>query len=268
VNFLEGYLQELKEPPDQQNLTEVLSAEDFSYLLKFPIYNFESLDKHEAAFGPLAEFFVNASQNRAREKPLNDPILADFLSSFSRSDDLTTNEARVLFTETNQLLALYELLRQKGVFSDNEPCNSRTAAIVHFGAFFPATVYLPQEPSDIHNQGFSLKPFTLEQSPGVPYIGLLDLLLDSVFWESGQPNYYSSTFPVPPPPLQFFHYIYRKYLGMRFASNAFEQSKYSPYNTWISNRAIFSDSFETWSNDLEGTFVADADTPRRCYFRE
>ncbi|KAL3496080.1 hypothetical protein BJX62DRAFT_134548 [Aspergillus germanicus] len=264
--FLQGYTHQLGQPFDEQLFGEVLTTQDFAYLLQFPIYDFESLEQHHAAFGPLAEFLVSVARRRAHESAINDPELTDFLSSFTGSSLLTDGEGQVLFTETTQLLAAYELVQRVFEYSENTQRTyfANAATIVHFGSFFPADITVPQT-SKGGCDSPTVRYHVHKHGPGVPYMGPLDLVLDYVFRESGQPNYYDSTCPVPQPPLQFFHYIYRRYLGLRFSASAFEESKYSPYQGWIANPAVFSDCFAAWSDDLEGTFCADA--PYAAFFR-
>ncbi|KAL3443017.1 hypothetical protein BJX65DRAFT_298636 [Aspergillus insuetus] len=265
-NFLQGYTNQLAQSPNGQLFGEVFTTQDFAYLLQFPIYNFESLEQHNASFGPLAEFLVAAAQRRVQESPINDPELSDFLSLFTRSSVLIDTEAQVLFTETTQLLATYELLQRVFDYTeDTQQTNfKKFATIVHFGSFFPADITMPQT-SEGSTDGPTVRYHVHKQGKGIPYMGPLDLILDYVFRESGQANYYDSTCPAPQPPLQFFHYIYRRYLGIRFSPSAFEESKYSPYQGWIANPVIFSDRFDAWSDDLEGTLGADA--PHMAFFR-
>jgi hypothetical protein len=265
-NFLQGYMHHLAQFHNEQLFGEVFTTQDFAYLLQFPIYNFESIEQHNASFGPLAEFLVAAARRRAQESPINGSELSDFLSPFKQSSELTDAEAQVLFTETTQLLATHELLQRVFDYTeDTQRINLKNlATIVHFGSFFPADITMPQT-SERGTDGPTVRYHGHKQGKGIPYMGPLDLILDYVFRESGQPNYYNSTCPAPRPPLQFFHYIYRRYFGIRFSSFAFEESKYSPYHGWIANPAIFLDSFDSWSDDLEGTLCAD--TPRTAFFR-
>ncbi|KAJ0416491.1 hypothetical protein BJY00DRAFT_316873 [Aspergillus carlsbadensis] len=91
--------------PFEQPFGGTFTAQHHSYLLQFPIYNFESFERHDAAFGPLAEFLIAASRRRAHESPICDADLSTLLSTFTGSPALTSREAQELFAEITQLLA-------------------------------------------------------------------------------------------------------------------------------------------------------------------
>ncbi|KAL4937113.1 hypothetical protein BDV06DRAFT_203611 [Aspergillus oleicola] len=261
-SFVKGYKDELIEDPDVQNFAEVLTPQDFRYLLQFPVYNFQDYERHDDTYGRLAEFLFQLSQERACHEGMEDNALDRLLSDHSP-------EARVLFHETSQLLVAFECLQENTVRSelghDAMGGTGRKALIVSLGSFFPVEFDLPLCSANVDPTGLAYKNITVDKPPEVHYLGPLDILLDLVFRESGQPNYYDTTCPAPAPPLQFFEYMYRKYLGLRFSKSAFEESKYAPYPRWVSDANVFFDSFRMWSDSFDGALVAD--TPLPAFYR-
>ncbi|KAL4806052.1 hypothetical protein BDV18DRAFT_160122 [Aspergillus unguis] len=257
LGFMDAYNQQFLEDPDKRKLEERLDAQEFQYLLQFPIYNLQSFDCHDAAFGPLAQTLLGMARERD-PKEVDDPQLTVFLSNSS----VSMPEAKVLFTEVAQLLAALVCIHQ---FLDETPATleaTRKAVIVDFDGFFPVEVEMPLRPEDARSLHYR---FVSYESSETPYLGPLDAIPAIVHDQSGQPNFHGPMCPAPPHPLQFFQYVYRKYLGLRFSKTAFEQSKYAGFPNWVLNANIFSDRFSTWVDSMGGTLIVD--TPLPLYYQ-
>lgn len=52
---------------------------------------------------------------------------------------------------------------------------------------------------------------------------LMDAILSFIHHSSSQSKHYGGVFPTPPPPLQAFQYVARRFLGLRCSDEAFDE---------------------------------------------
>ncbi|CBF73866.1 predicted protein [Aspergillus nidulans FGSC A4] len=207
----------------------VLRNDEMAYLLRYPVFNFEAYEDHEPIYGQLADFLVQQSRHRAQSRS----NLPDFYPEDAIPNDLDRGQASLLYAETVQcLLASMTLLNHEGYSPIFEKDNknpdikslSRKVTIVPLGSFYPEQIAMPTSVHAAHQTRLLKSPLPQEtgESSWNPSARFMSLFLDIMHSSSGQPNHYADTFPTPPPPLQIFQFISRKFLGLRFSDEAFD----------------------------------------------
>ncbi|KAL2820750.1 hypothetical protein BJX63DRAFT_428062 [Aspergillus granulosus] len=110
----------------------------------------------------------------------------------------------------------------------------RKVVLIDPWSFFPYEWCAPCSVKEAMDPGVCRKPTELDIDPSLTsntYIGPLNEILAFNWCISGQPNYYrDGNYPTPEYYLQFFEYMFRRYLGMRFSDSAFEENPhFQPY---------------------------------------
>ncbi|KAL4747075.1 hypothetical protein BDW72DRAFT_209879 [Aspergillus terricola var. indicus] len=186
----------------------VLRNDEMDYLLRYPVFNFEAYEGHEPIYGQLADFLVQHSQHRAQSRS----TFPDFYPEDAIPNNLDRERASLLYAETK----------------DNENPDieslSRRVTIVPLGSFYPEQIAMPARVQDAHQTRLLKFPLLQEtgESSWNPSARFISLFLDVMHSSSGQSSHYADSFPTPPPPLQIFQFISRKFLGLRFSDEAFD----------------------------------------------
>lgn len=232
-NFLEKFVEYIKSGVGGG---VTLTAGEIKYLFKFPVFNFEAWEGHEAPFGPLAELFVSESEKRALlERKQDLPGLDRRPDILAESCPFDITQASVLYNETVQFLLACEVfcgsewtrislflrdeidceeyahtLQFDGI---KEDARTRKIQVFPFGHFFLQEISMPDS---------VVKPVfpNLTTSANLEFPHMQSLLYE-MNGTSGQPNHYDTNSPSALPPLQFVQYVFRKYLGIRFADDCF-----------------------------------------------
>ncbi|KAL2810171.1 hypothetical protein BJX63DRAFT_434574 [Aspergillus granulosus] len=293
------------EGSDDWETEQVLSTSDIGYLMEFPVYRLQDFDAYDGALGQLAEFLVDISWSHARRQsastwtctlgPKEHAKLrgscrkgaqcprwtTGFLSRFGPYSDIA--KAATLFTEMTHLLAAWAWMDGNqffpSMYGDNNVASrlrtsstSREVTLIDPQSLVPIKWFMPASATEAMDLGviYETAKFNPDPSSKSPsgYIGPLDSILEIMWSESGQPNHYTHECPVACYSLQFFEYVFRKYLGIRFADEAFlHNPKYSPFKQWIGLLNVFEDPWVVMhESDPQGTF-SHVDSPRgQAYF--
>ncbi|KAF9894254.1 hypothetical protein FE257_007756 [Aspergillus nanangensis] len=247
-----------------------LTDTEMAYFLKYPVFNFEAYEDHDPVYRPVADFFAQKSQHRAENEVLSED---DFVYPAEATPNLRDrNHANMFFAETMQCLFAsltlsnywgrsrifqYEKEKQKNII---EP--GRNVTVVLFGSFYPENVLMPANVQDANNRLLLKNPLAQDkenhQENG--YCKSFSEILFILQQDSGQPNEYEPGLPTPPPPLQIFQFIWRRYLGLRFTHDAFD-----PYYNEATHKvlvfdpdsyALYLNSFELWPQGPEALVYA------------
>ncbi|KAL4879857.1 hypothetical protein BJY04DRAFT_219665 [Aspergillus karnatakaensis] len=279
----------------------VLYAEDIQYLLNFPLFRFNAFDEHDSIYADLVQFILGGSEARAQDEPAttcacfqavehshghcyhgeSGPIQSKFecLSDFEYQVPL--RQAAQLIGDLAQLITAMEWLGHDNFFSiygsELEICSNgqvRKVVTIPVGSFRPIEWTMPASLTEAWDKGVCSRPLQLKSSDGSQILSPASPLhlqpLDSflcIFWaESGQPNFYGPGCPKPHPPLHFFEYMFRKYLGMRFADTAFNNEYHDVYEMWTQSRDTFDDQWAKFG-DMPDTFARAEAPPAQNVYR-
>ncbi|KAL4936342.1 hypothetical protein BDV06DRAFT_227983 [Aspergillus oleicola] len=276
------------------------SAENISaYFMRFPAYRIGAYGDYDEVFGPLTEFLVQASKDRARcvskedercmpggsnlEHSCRSSPITEWLSKFKQPADPMPWET-FLFSEITQTLSALEGMRSNSVFtslSDKRATRSfrpptgfeehrdmekrRTTIIIDPRSYYPRGISTPVSLVDVaHNSvkdtyqcakhcdrdtaATALKPESLESR------------LNQFWRHSGQPNHIRSHWPLPKLNLQFYEYVLRKYLNIRFSDSAFQYGYAVSYNLEITDQVMLNHPWDLNVEHLSHIF-AGADVP-------
>ncbi|KAL4897681.1 hypothetical protein BDV59DRAFT_208424 [Aspergillus ambiguus] len=245
----------------------VLRNDEMAYLLRYPVFNFEAYEDHEPIYGQMADFLVQQSQHRARSRS----TVPDFYPEDAMPNNLDRVQASLLYAETVQcLLASMTLLNHEGyspIFkNDNENPDiespSRRVTIVPLGSFYPEQIAMPASVQDAPQTRLLKSPLPqkMGESSWNPSARFMSLFLDIMHSSSGQPNHYADSFRTPPPPLQIFQFINRKFPGLRFSDEAFDVEDVDAAHTLFVHHPSASGIYEDeWPDLIPSIF----DTPNR-----
>lgn len=261
-----SFMQELSREDEDVEWPLPMTERDVEYLERFPAYSLNAYDKWGTAFGPFAEWLIEKGKTRRLEE--------EYRSRSSGQDCATERSDRIQLDsirEVLQLLVAYEHLcsrnknnkfvngnGKKGFarFSDGQSEVKirgavRKASVVLFGVFqveeisMPALVKDAAHTSVIANPGVQMKEHEGDaiKSPSVvsspSNIVDIDCILDTLYTNSTRPNHHDG-YPAPPPRLQLFTFILRKYFDLRFSEREFELFyKHQPYAEFIQESIIF-----------------------------
>ncbi|KAL4896946.1 hypothetical protein BDV59DRAFT_169417 [Aspergillus ambiguus] len=260
-HFLKDYCARLLQKDEP-----LLRNDEMVYLLKYPVFNFESYEDHEPVYGQLADFLVELSRRRKQSASTS----LD-LPTHVTLHNLDRDHANILYTETMQcLLASMTLLNHyySLIFKDNQsPGNerlSREVTVVPLGSFYPEQILMPARVENAHETLLLETPLPLPLQHGTKQSSwnssgrFMNSFLDVMHWWSGQPNHYSDDLPTPPPPLQVFQFIGRKFLGLRFSDDAFKEGEAdATHILFVHHPAICSIYEDEWPYEVPSMF----DTP-------
>ncbi|RDW68768.1 uncharacterized protein DSM5745_08528 [Aspergillus mulundensis] len=206
---------------DASHFGPLLRPWEMAHFLKYPVFNFEAHHKHEPIYGPLAELMKNQTELRARDLA-QDP--ADVLLK-EMVDCLAFSVALLNPTFEDALWRLQPLDYEAGQDFSH-------ITVIPLGHFYPEIIQMPNNSRDAHNTLLLHGPVEHEDSiagapawhESAPYMRSILYTMHSY---SEQPNHWaegpgSELYPTPPPPIQIFQYMLRKYLGCRFAGEAFD----------------------------------------------
>ncbi|KAJ5159569.1 uncharacterized protein N7482_006573 [Penicillium canariense] len=257
------------EKPDEP----LLKSEEMAHLLKYPVFNFEDYTRHESIYKDLAEFF--GKQTEHRPPSLDDPELLDAYPEDAVSPQLDRYHAETLHVEMIQcLLSSMTLLNhteQSKIFEEQtgtveEPLKKIT--VVCLGSFYPETITLPRNPKNAHKT-LLLKQAIPRSKDSVwrSCSPLMNRILEIMHSFSGQPNHYDEQYPTPPPPLQIFQYILRKYLGLRFSEDAFEREDLdAPHHLFVHHLEMGQLFLDGWPQVVPTLFDLDDGTEYEAYY--
>ncbi|KAH0421494.1 hypothetical protein CcaCcLH18_13392 [Colletotrichum camelliae] len=232
------------ECPPLGNMQDSLQQE---YLKQFVVYDPEdfevgNLDRQTAVFGAFAEWVMHETDIRAE---------SETYTQVRRNPFDNTTIARIW--NVSQLNAAYEHITSKivsapGHYCRNhqsqtylrfaeEPTATRTATVVMFGSFSPEEITMPACIADAKDSVLLARKIgrRREQDPSL----LLDLVFEPFFATSpGRGR--RAGHPSPPPPLQLFEFMLKKYAGLRFVDDAWEVRGDAPYAEFLDYVNAFS----------------------------
>lgn len=206
---------------------------EIEYLLGFPVYNFESHQAQEPYFHDLAELFVDESRIRLRDEgPIAvSPKPPSHLNPKFYDLDPLQN---IIFHEAGQLAYAYEIIRMfyesaiSGVKYPGSGKPFRNVSIVLFGNFLLEEFSIPQ--------GFTASgtrdATATSINPSFPSCQNIVAVMSYLYRSSGQVNRYDVNCLAAGPPLPFLQHIFRRYLNLRFADNAFAGSTRTEHNIY------------------------------------
>lgn len=231
------------------------SSAEFEYLRKFPIYNLEAHSAKQPYYQGLVEFLENESNIRLRDEG---PIAGTGYSSLRdpKLDDLNPLQ-RIILQETGKFAYAYGLLTNLSTFyangdglptrlvyesDENEVVDFvkrfragiapqfRSASIILLGSFRLYDVRMPVAIEEAKGVCLILNPL----NPSFPSFQHLDSLLEKFHQHFDRVHRYHPMDPTPYPPVDFFEYIFRKHLNLRFADDAFSPDGLdTPYDIQI-----------------------------------
>ncbi|KAJ0426157.1 hypothetical protein BJY00DRAFT_307659 [Aspergillus carlsbadensis] len=272
MDFLVQYKREVEaakksEGSEGWEAEQVLSASDIGYLIQFPVHRLQYFDSYDFAFGELAE----ASRSRVRGQPAGAWICT--LESHEHTKLPSwwhLPEEADLFTEMTHLLAAWAWVNGNqflpSMYSiDDEALRTssglRKVTLIDPQSFFPVEWTTPGSIPEAMDLGVTYETARLTPDPSSEspsgYVGSLYSLLELMWSESGQSNHYTDECTVACYSLQFFEYMFRNYLGMRFADDAFLHNPgYGPFKGWVGMLNVFENPWIVpHESDPQGTFV-------------
>ena len=202
------------------------------HLLKYPIFNFEAYEDHDPIYGPLADVLVQESKIRAQREPTPENLV--YLEE-ATPNELNRIHANKLYAETLECLFAFlclsnyhsgraifdKMLKHDEGLNGDAPGLKRRVTVVFLGQFYPEEILMPGCAQNACQ--FRLMKRAIPQSSETTnaYSKNFPDILSDLHLVSGQPNTYGDDRPTPHPPLQIFQFISRKFLGLRFAEDAF-----------------------------------------------
>ncbi|GFF79636.1 hypothetical protein IFM61606_04252 [Aspergillus udagawae] len=252
-NFLKKYVEALA---SDDMSSEPVGGDELDYLMIFYSYNLGESGNVHGGFKTLAEFLVQQGKKRAQRQKLHAHTTA-ILPNFAAPQGLSDSEAAVLFIELCQLLFAVEALvgiqdRQPIIVNGNgseehgrtrlapdllyKP--ARTIPVVLFGTFFPEYISTPAAAADAVDSHLVATPVSRpsQTRSGVGFQHVYQFLYD-LHRMAGRDNEFSSLNPAPYPHYQFFEYMFREYLGLRFVDSDFD----CHYDEFIEDGFIFAE---------------------------
>jgi hypothetical protein len=258
----------VKQPDDEP----LLKSEEMAHLLKYSVFNFEDYARHESIYKDLAEFFEKQTEHRP--STLDNPEL---LNAYPEDavPQLDRCHAETLHVEMIQcLLSSLTLLDHTGqsqIFEEQavtvgEP--SKKITVVCLGSFYPETIALPDNPKNAHKTLLLKKAISeSKDSAWRSCSPFMSRILEIMRAFSGQPNHYKEQYPTPPPPLQIFQYILRKYLGLRFSEDAFEPEDLdAPHHLFVHHLEMGHLLLDGWPEVVPTLFDLDDGTEYEAYY--
>ncbi|GIJ89113.1 hypothetical protein Asppvi_008042 [Aspergillus pseudoviridinutans] len=237
-NFLDKYVEALA---SDDMSSEPVGGDELDYLMTFAPYNLGESGGIHSSFKNLGEFLVQQGKKRAQRQKLHTQTTA-ILPTFATPNGLSDSEAAVLFIELGQLLFALELLVGiqgrppiivNGSGSEEHGRTrfapdllrkpARTTPVVLFGTFFPEYISTPALATDAVDSHLVATPVcrSSETRPGAGFQHIYLFLYD-LHRMAGRDNEFSSQNPAPYPHHQFFEYMFREYLGLRFVDSEFD----------------------------------------------
>ncbi|KAJ6010155.1 hypothetical protein N7499_004442 [Penicillium canescens] len=243
-----------------------------AHLLKYSVFNFEDYARHESIYKGLAEFFKKQTEHRP--STLDNPEL---LNAYPEDavPQLDRCHAETLHVEMIQcLLSSLTLLDHTGqsqIFEEQavtveEP--SKKITVVCLGSFYPETIALPDNPKNAHKTLLLKKAISeTKDSAWRSCSPFMSRILEIMRAFSGQPNHYKEQYPIPPPPVQIFQYILRKYLGLRFSEDAFESEDLdAPHHLFVHHLEMGHLLLDGWREVVPTLFDLDDGTEYEAYY--
>ncbi|KAF9891693.1 hypothetical protein FE257_003705 [Aspergillus nanangensis] len=208
---------------------------EIDYLLTIPVFNLEAFETHEPVYGPLADFFIQQTQQLAATSMY--PAEANPDSTIDRA------HASAAYAAMVQCLLSYMLMWWDEKFFTNEvtkePSHKRTLRLIRAIKFYPEEISMPVHPHDAQYTPIHQRYLHTERNTDRPAwtdnARYLEEVLDYMYGSSGQPNTYADDLRAPFPPLQIFQFIARRYLGLRFMDNAFGYDAGAPSDCFVSH---------------------------------
>ncbi|KAL4967698.1 uncharacterized protein BDV14DRAFT_197708 [Aspergillus stella-maris] len=266
-------------------------------MLTFPAYRLHAFDQYDEAFGPLADFLVRASKERAwhfereyrrtspdssiSEHPCNNCPLVEWLSTFKQLTDPLPWET-FLCSEVTQILSALEGLGLHSVFQSIEeigtfkrpfkdqlntgflppPLQERTSImIIDPQSHLPRQISFPMSLLDTGNLGMG-STYNSDTYQGIETAAQelrphsLDERLRHFWLFSGQPNHIKPDLKLSRINLQFYEYILREHLNIRFSDTAFRSNMPNdPYTFTITDKCMFNQPWELDVNHFKGMFA-------------
>ncbi|KAJ5218404.1 uncharacterized protein N7498_000503 [Penicillium cinerascens] len=224
------------EQPDKP----LLKSEEMAYLLKFPVFNFEDYAHHEAIYNDIAELF--RKQTEHRPPSLDNPELLDAYPEDAVSPQLDRYHAETLHAEMIQCLLSRSFYSEAIALPDN-PKNSHKTLLLKEA--------IPRSKDSVWR---SCSPF-------------MNRILEIMHSFSGQPSHYKEQYPTPPPPMQIFQDILRKYLGLRFSDDAFEvEDLDAPDHLFVHYQEMGHLFLDRWPELVPSLFDLDDGTEYEAYY--
>lgn len=223
-----GFLEDLQDRIDRDDPDEpFMRSDEMAYLLKYPVFNFEAYDDHHSIYGQLAEFLQRQTANHRQISP----EIRDMYPQYASLEEVARDHAVIFQAEMVQCLkscmtlsnhyGASEIFKEENKSLDK--C-ARSVTIVRLGSFYPERIAMPANPHNAHQMLLPAEPLpqNKENTAWNSSSHLMSAILGFMHDFSGQPNHYAGGFPTPPPPLQVFQYVARRFLGLRFLDDAFD----------------------------------------------
>ncbi|GFF67526.1 probable 4-hydroxy-2-oxoglutarate aldolase, mitochondrial [Aspergillus lentulus] len=221
-NFLEKYVEALA---SDDMSSEPVGGDELDYLMTFAPYKLGEGGGIHGSFKALGEFLVQQGKKRAHQFNLHEQT-TEILPPFAAPQGLSSSEAAVVFVELGQLLFALEVLtgiqdRQPIIVNGNgSEEHGRPELPRIFSTSLPERLLLCYlEPS-------FLSISQLQQRPLMQSTLILSLLLFRFLYDlhrmAGRDNEFSSQNPARYPHHQFFEYMLREYLELRFVDSEFD----------------------------------------------
>ena len=217
-------------------------------MLKYSIFKFGAYEEHEPIYGPLADFLLQQSRKRAHDQR---DILPEDLVYHEESlfpDYIEIKEhTSLIFADTLESLfafmtvagyAHWTIIKgetpKDNISTDSEAENNpedkgnngtgdtrlgKKIAVILPEQFYPETIHMPKRVNKAHNTLLARK--RIRKTASSPFCRHVDKVLYGLHEVSGQPNVYYDLCSTPYPPLQIFEFIFRRFLSLRFAEDAF-----------------------------------------------
>ncbi|KAL4902064.1 hypothetical protein BDW74DRAFT_181223 [Aspergillus multicolor] len=203
----------IREPDDKPLLMPL----EMTHLLKqHPVFDFEAFHKHEPIYGPLAELIKEQTERRARD------------SGLEPSDLLLKKMVDCLIFS----VSLFDPVFQTSLWTFAIRRFRKEITVIPLGQFYPETIRMPSKSRNAHRTLLRHAPVVSPRNGsdtsawGLPSL-LLDRILTATHSFSEQPNHWEAypgarRHPTPPPPMQVFQYILRKYLVIDLQAEHFK----------------------------------------------
>jgi hypothetical protein len=237
-NLLEKYVEALA---SGDMSSEPVGGDELDYLMTFKPYNLGESGGIHGSFKALGEFLVLQGKKRTQQQKIYVQTIK-ILPPFAAPQGLSSSEAAVVFVELGQLLFALEVLtgiqdRQPVIVNGNgseehgrtrvapdllyKP--ARTTPVVLFGTFFPEYISTPAAAADAVDSHLVATPVSRasQTRSGVGFQHIYQFLYD-LYRMAGRDNEFSSQNPARYPHHQFFEYMFREYLGLRFVDSEFD----------------------------------------------